>query len=92
MVVTDLAPFRGSHGLAHLRSLMSYLPPLLVDLGQYTLSYSKLHEDTFHPVKLVQIMFHTSYGVRRVAVVLCYHTEVEERSDASDTMFEGYHL
>jgi len=92
IVVTDPAPFRGSHGLAHLRSLMSYLPPLLVNLGQCTLSYSKLQEDTFHPVKLVQLMFHISYGVRRVALVLCHHTEVDERSDASESMFERYHL
>jgi len=92
IVVTDPAPFRGTHGLAHLRSVMSYLPPLLVNLGQCTLSYSKLQEDTFHPLKLVQIMFHICYGVRRVAPVLCHHTEVEERSDASESMFERYHL
>ena len=92
IVVTDPAPFRGSHGLAHLCSLMLYLPLLLVNLGQCTLSYSKLQEDTFHPVKLVQIMFHISYGVRRVASVLCHHTEVDERYDASESMFERYHL
>jgi len=92
IVVTDLAPFRGSHGLADLRSLMSYLPPLLVNLGQYTLSYSKLQENTFHPVKLVQIMFHKSYGIKHMASVLCHHTEVDERSDASESMFERYHL
>jgi len=57
IVVTDLARLRGSHGLAHLRSLMSYLPLLLINLGQYTLSYSKLQDDTFHLVKLAQIMF-----------------------------------
>jgi len=83
IIITDPAPFRGSHGLGHLRYLMSYLPPLLVNLGQCTLSYSKLQEDTFHPVKLVQIMFHIRYGVRRVASALCHHTEVGERSDAS---------
>jgi len=92
IVVTDPAPFRGSHGLPHLRSLMSYLPPLLVNLGQSTLSYSKLQEDTFHPVKFVQIMFHISYGVRRVAPVLCHHAEVDVGSDASESMFERYHL
>jgi len=92
IVVTDPAPFTGSHGLAYLRSLMSYLPPLLVNLGQCTLSYSKLQEATFHPVKLVQIRFHISYGVRRVAPVLCHHTEGDERSDASESMFERYHL
>ena len=88
IVVTDPAPVRGSHGLAHLRSLMSYLPPLLINLGQYTLSYSKLHEDTFYPVNLVQIMFHIRNGVRRVAPVLCQHSEVDERSVASEGMFE----
>jgi len=77
IVVKDPAPFRGRHSLAHLRSLMSYLPPLLVNLGQCTLGYSKLQEDTFHPVKSVQIIFHISYGVRRVASVLCHHTEVD---------------
>ena len=41
MVITDPAPFTLSHGLAHLRSLMLYLPPLLVNLDQCTLSYSK---------------------------------------------------
>jgi len=92
IVVMDSAPFRGSHGLAHLRSLISYLPPLLVNLGQCTLSYSKLQEDTFHSVKLVQIMFHISYGVRRVASVLCHHTGVDEGSDASESMFERNHL
>jgi len=92
MVVTDPLPFSGSHRLAHLRSLMSYLPPLLVKLDQSTLSYLKLQEDTFHPVKLVQIMFYISYGVRRVASVLCHHTGVDERSDASESMFERYHL
>ena len=65
IVVMDPAPFRESHGLAHPHSLMSYLPPLLVTLGQCPLSYSKLQEDTFHPVKLVQIMCHISYGVSR---------------------------
>ena len=34
---TDPAPFRGGHGLAHMRSLMSYLPQLLVNLGQVSL-------------------------------------------------------
>jgi len=71
---------------------MLYLPQLLVNLGQCTLSYSKLQEDTFHPLKLVKIMFHRSYGVRRVASVLCHHTEVDERSDACESMFERYHL
>jgi len=92
IVVTDPALFRGSHRLPHLRSLMSYLPPLLVNLGQYTLSYSKLQKDTFHPVKLGWIMFHISYGVRRVAAVLCHHTGVDEHSDASESSFETYHL
>ena len=92
VVVTDPAPFRGGHGLAHLRSLMSYLPPLLVNLGQCTLSYLKLQEDTFHLVQLVEIIFHISYGVRCVAWVLRHHTEVDERSDASKSMFERYHL
>jgi len=92
IIVTDPAPFRGSHVLAHQRSLMSYLPPLLVNLGQCKLSYSQLQEDTFHPVKLVQIMFHISYGVRRVAPLWCHYTEVDERSDASESMFERYHL
>ena len=92
IVVTDLAPFRGNHGLAHLRSLMSYLPPLLINRGQCTLSYSKLQKDTFHAVKLIQIMFHISFGVRRVASVVCHHTEVDERCDASESMFERYHL
>jgi len=58
IVVMDPAAFRGRHGLPHLRSLMSYLPPLFVNLGQCTLSYSKLEEDILHSVKLVQIMFH----------------------------------
>jgi len=89
---TDPARFRGSHGLAHLHSLMLYLAQLLINLGQCTLSYSKLQEDTFHPVKLVQIMFHISYGVRHVASVLCHHTEIDEPTDASVTMFERYHL
>ena len=92
IVVTDPALFRRRHGLAHLSSLMGYLPRLLVNLGQCTLRYSQLQEDTFHPVKLVQMMFHISYGVRRVASVLCHHTEVDKRSDASESMFERYHL
>jgi len=92
IVVTDPAPFRWSHGLAQLRSLMWNLPPLLVNLGQCTLSYTKLQEDTFHPVKLVQIMFHISYGFRLLAPVFCHHTEVDERSDASASIFERYHL
>ena len=40
MVVTDPGRFGGSQVLAHLPSLMSYLSPLLVHLGQCTLSYS----------------------------------------------------
>ena len=92
IVVTDPAPFRGGYGLAHLRSLMSYLPPLLVNLGQCTLGYSTLQEDTFHLVKSVQIIFPISYGVRCMASVLCHHTEVDERSDASESMFERYYL
>jgi len=91
IAVTDPAPFRGSHGLAHLHSLILYLPPLLVNLGQCTLSYSKLQEDTFPPVKWVQIIFHINYGVRCVASVLCHHTEVDECSDASESMFERHH-
>jgi len=94
IVITDQAPYKGSYGLAHLRSLISYLPLLLINLGQCTVSYSKLQEDTFRPVKLVQIRFHISYGVRRVASVLYHHTEVDERSEASESMFkfERYHL
>ena len=92
IVVTDPAPVSGSHGPAHLRSLMLDLPLLLVNLGLCTLSYSKLQEDILHLMKLVQIMFHISYGVRRVAPVLCHHTEVDERSEASESMFERYHL
>jgi len=92
IVITDLAPFRGSHGRAHLRSLMLYLPLLLVNLGQCTLSYSKLQEDPFHHLKLVQIMFHITYGVRHMASVLCHHTKLDECSDASESMFERYHL
>jgi len=53
IIIMDPAPSRGSHGLAHLPSLMSYLSPLLVNLGKSTFSYSKLEEDTFYPVKLV---------------------------------------
>jgi len=89
---TDPALFRGSHGLAHLRSMMPYLSPLLVKLGLCTLSDLKIQEDTFHPVKLVQIMFLIFYGVRRLASVWCHHTEVNELSDASASMFERYHL
>ena len=89
---TDPAPFRGGHGLAHVRCLMSYLPPLLVYLGQCMLSYSKLQEDTFHLVKLVEIIFHISHGVRHVASVLRYHTEVDERPDGSESMFERHQL
>ena len=47
IVVMDPAPFGGGYGLAHLRSLMSYLPALLLNLAQCTLGYSKLQEDTF---------------------------------------------
>jgi len=92
IVVTESAPFRGSHRLAHLRALMSYLLSLLVNLGQCTLGYSKLQEDTFHPLKLVQIMFNKSYGVRRVASILCHYTEVDEHCNASESMFERYPL
>jgi len=91
MIVTDPAPFRGSHGVAHLCSLIWYLPPLPVHLGKCMLSYSKLQEDTCHPMKLVQIMFLISYSVRCLASVLSYHSGVNERSDASDSMFERYH-
>ena len=92
IVVMDPAPVRGGYGLAYLRFLMSYLSLLLVNLGQYTLGYSKLQEDTFHLVKSVQIIFHISYGVRRVASVLCHHSEVNEHSGASESMFERYYL
>src|ERR1700760_1540464 len=89
---TDLALFRGGHGLAHLRSLMSYLPPLLVNFGQCALSYSKLQEDTFHLVQLLEIIFHISYCVRRLASVLRHHTEVDECHDTSESMFERHPL
>jgi len=92
VVILDPAPFRGDHGLAHLHSLMSYLPPLLVNPGQCMPSYLKLQEDIFYPVKLVGIIFHIGYGIRRMASGLRYHTEGDERSDASESMFERYHL
>jgi len=72
--------------------MMLYLPPLDGNLGQCTLSYWKLEQDAFHPVKLVKMMFHISYCIRGVASVLCHHTEVDERSDASATRFERYQL
>ena len=92
ILVTDRVSFRGSYWLPYLRFLMVCLPPLLINLGQCRLSYSQLQKDSFHPVKLVQIMFHISYGVRCLAWVSCHHTEVNERSCASATMFERYHL
>jgi len=92
IVVTAPAPFSGSQGLAHLGYLMSYLPLLLVNLRQCTLSYSILQEDPFHPAKLVEIMFHISYAVRHVASLLCLHSEVDERSAASECMFQRMQL
>jgi len=90
IVVTDLVRFGGSHGLAPLRSLISYLRMLLVKLGQCMLSHSKPQEEAFHLVKLVETMFHISYGVICVASVLCYHTELNARSHASESMFITY--
>ena len=80
-------PWPGSSGFSDVVS-----PTIARQLGQCMLSYSKLQEDTFHLVKLVEIIFHISYGVRRVASVLRLHTEVDERPDASENMFERYHL
>ena len=51
IVVTDLVLLRGSNGLAHVCSLMSYPPPLLVKLGQCTLSCLKLQETIIYLLK-----------------------------------------
>jgi len=92
IVVTNPAPFRGSHLSAQIRSSMSYLPLLLVPLGPCTLSDSKRQEDTFLSEKLVPEMFLFSYCVRRVIWVVCHHSEVAERSDISESIFERYHV
>ena len=39
-------------------------------------------------MKLVQIIFHVGYGVRRVASVLRHHIEVHQCPDASESTFE----
>jgi len=92
VVVTEPVAFREGYELAHLGSLISYLLPFLVNIDLCTLSYSKLQEDTFHLEKLVEKIFHISYGVRHEASVLLNHTDVDEGSYVSESMFERYSL
>jgi len=92
IVFRDLRPGRARQRRADLHSLILYIPQWLINLGQCTLSYSKLLEDTFHLVKLVQIILHISYGVRHLASVLCHHTEDNVSLAASKSLFERYHF
>ena len=43
-------------------------------------------------MKLVQIIFHVGYGVRRVGSVLRHHIEVDQCSDALESTFERDYL
>ena len=88
IVITDPAPLGWGRSLPHQASLPSDLLSLLVNLGLCAFSHSKLQEDILHPMKLVQIIFHVCYGVRRVASVLCHHIEVDKCPDASESTFE----
>jgi len=80
------------HSLPYQGSLTSDLLALLVNFGLCAFCHSKLQEDIFHHMKLVQIIFHVAYGVWGVASVLCHHIEVDERPDASESTFERYCL
>src|SRR5207302_7409531 len=86
--VVDSAPFGGGNRLVHLRSLMSQLSLLLVNLGPCVFCYSVLQEDIFHLVKMVQILFHISQSLRCLASVLCHHIEVDQRPDIAESTFE----
>ena len=88
IVITDRAPLRWAHLLPYQGSLMSDLLSLVVNFGLCAFCHLKLQEDIFHPMKLVQIIFHVGYGIRRVASVLCHHIEVDECPDASESTFE----
>jgi len=87
IVITNPATLGWGRSLPHQASLPSDLLSLLVNLGLYAFSHSKLQEDILHPIKLVQIIFHVCYGVRRVALVLCHHIEVDKCPDASESTF-----
>jgi len=88
MVIMDPAPLGWGHSLPHQASLRSDLFSLLVNLGLCVFSHSKLQDDILHPMKLVQIIFHICYRVRRVTSVLCHHIEVDMCPDASNSTFE----
>jgi len=92
IVVAHLAPLGWGHVLPYQGSLTSDLLSLLVNFGQCAFCHSKLQEDIFHPMKLVEIICHVGYGVWGVASVLCHHIEVDERPDASESTFERYCL
>ena len=63
IVVTDAALLGWGLSLPNQGSLTSDLFSLLVNFGLCAFCHSKLQEDIFHPMKLVQIIFHVGYGV-----------------------------
>ena len=92
IVIAHPAPLGWGHSLPYQGSLTSDLLSLLVKFGLCAFCHSKLQEDIFHPVKLVQIIFHVGYGVWSMASVLWHHIEVDERAEASESTFERYCL
>jgi len=88
IIIRHPAPLAYGHSLSYQGSLTSNGLLLLVNLSLCALCNSKLQDNIFHPMKLLQIIFHVGYGVRGVASVLGYHIEVDGCPDASKTTFE----
>jgi len=88
IVVTDSAPLGYCYSLCYQGSLTSDLLLLVINFGLCVFCHSKLPEDIFHLMKLVQIIFHVGYGVRGVASVLCHHIEINHCPDVFESTFE----
>ena len=86
------APLERCHSLVALRSLVSKLISLLVNLGPCSFRNSKLQEDIFHPVKLVKILVHIVNRLGGMASVLRHHIEVNQCPDTVQTTFERNYL
>jgi len=86
------APLGWYQSLGALGSLMLLLLLLLVTFGPCCFRNSKLHEDIFYPVKLVEIVLHIGHRLGGLASVLRHQIAVDQCLDTVQTMFERYYL
>ena len=75
------APLGRCHSLVALRSQVSKVLSLLVNLDPCSFRNLKLQEDSFHPVKQVKILLHIVYRLAGVGSVLRHDIEVGQCSD-----------